>query len=194
MNGPQPSALEKFNAQTGNRIFSDKASLDSRYGTAIEIQLNTFIDPFCEIGSYTYIGQNVFITKAEIGRYCSIANNVSIGPGEHKLDRISTSSHFYDDAFDILTENDCIIGNDVWIGVDSIVKRNVTIGDGAVIGANSFVNKDVPPFAIVAGNPAKIIKYRFNDEQQQAITKSGWWLLELDEAEKAQQSLSKIIG
>lgn len=186
--------VEKFNAETGNRIFSDKASLDSKYGTGIEIQLNTFVDPFCAIGSYTYIGQNVFVTKAKIGRYCSIANNVSVGPGEHKLDRISTSSHFYDNAFNILTEKDCIIGNDVWIGVDSIIKRNVTIGDGAVVGANSFVTKDVPPFAIVAGNPAKIIKFRFTDEQQQAIVKSGWWLLEMEEAKKVQQDLAKNIG
>ena len=74
--------------------------------------------------------------------YVSIANNVTIGAGEHDLNKISTSSLFYDNAYDVLTEKDCIIGNDVWIGVDSIIRRGVTIGNGAIIGANSFVNQD----------------------------------------------------
>jgi virginiamycin A acetyltransferase len=136
------------------------------------------------IGDYTYIGFNCFVTKAEIGRYCSIANNISIGLGEHDLNQISTSSYFYDNAYQKLTEKKCTIGNDVWIGVDSIIRRGVTIGNGAVIGANSFVNQDVPDFAIVAGNPAKIIKYRFNTEQIEKINKSKWWQLNLIEAKK----------
>jgi len=70
---------------------------------------------------------------------------------------------------------ECVIGNDVWIGCNSTILRGVTIGNGAVIGANSLVNKDVPPYAIVVGSPAKIIKYRFDEEIIQALLKIKWW-------------------
>lgn len=68
-----------------------------------------------------------------------------------------------------------VIGNDVWIGAQAIIKQGVRIGDGAVIGANSFVNKDVEPFSIVVGSPAKHIKYRFEKNIQKAITESAYW-------------------
>jgi acetyltransferase-like isoleucine patch superfamily enzyme len=141
------------------------------------------------IGSYCYIGYNTFITKTTIGRYCSIANNVSIGNGEHLINNISTSSLFYDKPYEVLTLKDCIIGNDVWIGVCSTIRRGVTIGNGAIIGANSFVNKDVPPYAIVGGVPAKIIRYRFSDEQIEAIEKSNWWDFDISEAKKITSQL-----
>ena len=91
-----------------------------------------------------------------------------------------------------LTKDKIIIGNDVWIGTDSIIRRGVTIGDGAVIGANSFVNKDVPPFAVVAGNPAKLIRYRFSQKKIDCILKSEWWLLDLEQARIAVEKLEKI--
>lgn len=147
------------------------------------------------IGNYTYVGRNCSITKASIGRYVSIGNNVSIGPGEHQLDRISTSSYLYEsdvDWYDELTNKSVIIKNDVWIGTDSIIKRGVTVGNGAVIGANSFVNKDVPDFAVVAGNPARVIKYRLNENIRKAILKEEWWNLPLDEAKKAIKVIEKM--
>ena len=76
------------------------------------------------------------------------------------MDRVSTNTIFYEDAYDDLTKKECIIENDVWIGTDAIILRGVHIGNGAVIGANSVVTKDVPDFAIVAGVPAKIIKQK----------------------------------
>ena len=94
------------------------------------------------VGPHSYIGRNCFVTKADIGRYVSIGNFVSIGNGEHDLHRVSTSSMFYDDGYDVLTRGECVIENDVWIGVDAIIRRGVRIGHGAAIGANSFVNKD----------------------------------------------------
>lgn len=69
----------------------------------------------------------------------------------------------------------CKIGNDVWIGSNVLIKGGVTIGDGAVVGMGSIVTKDVPPYAVVAGNPAKIIKYRCNDEQIKALLRIKWW-------------------
>ncbi len=156
-----------------------------------QIMNSTIISSDSVVGDYTYIGYNCFITKANIGRYCSIANNVSIGLGEHDLTEISTSSYFYDNAYEKLTEKNCTIGHDVWIGVDSIIRRGVKIGNGAVIGANSFVNMDVPDFSIVAGNPAKIIKYRFTDSQILKISKSNWWNLEIETAKNIFKDLKK---
>ncbi len=159
-------------------------------GKHIEIR-NSKVDKYTTVGDYTYIGDGCTVTKAQIGRYVSIGNNVSIGPGEHDLTNISTSAWFYDKPFDVLCRNDCIIGNDVWIGVDSIIRRGVKVGNGAVIGANSFVNKDVPDFAIVVGNPAKIIRYRFEPDMQKKIVASDWWNKDLEEAKQIFLKLKK---
>ena len=134
------------------------------------------IDSNTEIGDYTYINKNVDITKAKIGRYCSIGSHVRIGLGEHDITQISTSGLLAPNSgYKSLTKKDCIIKNDVWIGVGAVIRRGVTIGNGAVIGANSFVNKDVPDFAVVGGCPAKIIKYRFDINKIDTILKSEYW-------------------
>ncbi|QNM86251.1 CatB-related O-acetyltransferase [Polaribacter pectinis] len=143
------------------------------------------------IGDNTYIGFNCNITESKIGRYCSIANNVSIGIGEHKINRVSTSSIFYKKPFETLTEKDCIIGNDVWIGSNVVVRRGVEIGDGAIIGANSFVNKNVKEFEIVGGVPSKHIRMRFNEETIITLKKSKWWLLDLEKAKRKILELEK---
>jgi tetratricopeptide (TPR) repeat protein/GT2 family glycosyltransferase/acetyltransferase-like isoleucine patch superfamily enzyme len=157
----------------------------------IQIMNGTQISADSRIGDHTYIGYNCFITKSVIGRYCSIANNVSIGQGEHDVSRISTSSLFYENPYQELTCGDCMIGNDVWIGVDSIIKRGVTIGDGAVIGANSFVSSDIPAFAIAAGSPARIIRFRFPPHKIAAIKASNWWNHGLERARRIIETLEK---
>lgn len=144
-----------------------------------------------QIGKYTYIGYNTAITRTTIGNYCSIASNVSIGMGEHDLDQISTNSIFYENQYEDLTKKDCSIGNDVWIGVDAIIRRWISIGNWAVIGANSFVNSDVPPYAIVAGSPAKVIRYRFTDAQITQIEDSQWWVHDKTEAKRIMEELTK---
>ncbi len=159
----------------------------------VEAHASSVISQDCVIGAFTYIGHHCFITRCSIGRYCSIANNVSVGIGEHKLDRVSTSSLFYEDPYQTLTEKESQIGNDVWIGSNSVIRRGITIGDGAVVGANSFVNKDVPDFAIVAGSPAKIIRYRLTDSQIKAVKDSGWWRLELEDARKEIERLKPFF-
>ncbi len=151
---------------------------------------NSIVSKDSDIGDYTYIGFNCFITKSTIGRYCSIANNVSIGMGEHRIKRVSTSTLFYEKPYEVLTEKNCIIGNDVWLGQNVVVRRGVTIGDGAIVGANSFVNKDVAAFSIVAGSPAKEIAKRFDDEKISAIKKSKWWEKDKEEAQKIINKLS----
>lgn len=145
------------------------------------IEIN-YIDEFSTIGKNTFIGKNVAITKTQIGNYCSIAPGVLIGMGEHDLSEISTSSLFYENAYDKLTEKECIIEHDVWIGANAIVLRGVKIRTGAVIGAGAVVTKDVPAFAVVVGIPAKIIKFRFDTEKQKIILLSKWWEKNKDEA------------
>lgn len=145
----------------------------------------TTLDSMSTIGDNTYIGNNCCITKSQIGRYSSIANNVAIGQGEHDISRTSTSTKIYKkriNIFEELTKGECIIGNDVWIGANAVIRRGVIIGDGAVIGANSFVNKDVPPYAVAGGCPAKVIKYRFSEEKINYLVNSRWWEKDLESA------------
>ena len=145
-----------------------------------------------EIGSYTYIGNNSSIIKSKIGRYCSIANNVSIGPSEHPRSSVATwLSHI--NTYDLLYDKECIIGHDVWIGVNSVVRRGVTIGNSAIIGANSFVNMDIPEFAIAAGSPAKIIKYRLTPETIDMVKSSRWWDYDVEESQKIIAELQNRI-
>jgi acetyltransferase-like isoleucine patch superfamily enzyme len=162
------------------KLFSEKKALEIKnrknsIGIGSIINLTSNVDNKSIVGSYCYLGKNVFITKSNVGNYTSIANNVSIGQGEHDITKVSTSSFFYENEFDELTKGSCKIGNDVWIGCDVVILRGVTIGDGAVIGANSVVTKDVPDFSVVCGVPAKVIKYRFSEENQNIIRSYQWW-------------------
>lgn len=163
-------------------IYRLGASASIKQNKHAMIMGSSFISKDTQIGDYSYIGYDCFITKTEIGRYVSIANGVQIGQGEHDLSRISNSSSFYDEPYNVLTEQKCIIESDVWIGAGSIIRRGVTIGTGAIIGANSFVNKDIPPFAIAVGSPAKIVRYKFSPSQMSMILYSKWWEKDLKEA------------
>jgi len=164
-------------------------SLNAIKGNHITAMDGVYICNDSVIESYSFIGFNSLISKTTIGRYNSIASNVNIGHGEHPLDAISTNSFLINDYHNILTSKACVIESDVWIGVGSIIRRGVTVGIGAVIGANSFVNKDVPPFAIVAGSPARIIRYRFDQNKINEILKSKWWELELEDAKEVIKKL-----
>ncbi len=126
----------------------------------------------CKIGAYTSIGSNSVLNRAIIGPYCSFASGVMIGGEEHAYWDISTSDRLSDEG---ISENDTIIGYDVWIGAQCYIRQGVRIGNGVVIGSNSFVNRDVPDYAIVAGSPAKVIKYRFDEKKIEAIKKSKYW-------------------
>ncbi len=151
-------------------------------GRGIEVQKGACIDDSTSIGSYCYIGKYSYITRAIIGSYVSIGNNVSIGQGEHDLERCSTSSLFYDSPYEVLTQGECVIGSDAWIGVDAIILRGVRVGVGSVVAANAVVTKDVPDFAIVAGVPAKILRYRFSETKRNKLLQSRWWELDIGEA------------
>lgn len=139
------------------------------------------------IGEHSY-GVPGFIEKGMsrlvIGRYCSIAGGVKIAFGDHRTDIATTYpfkalkrywQHVPEGAEDHRSKGDVIIGNDVWIGTDVFIGSGIRIGDGAVIGAKAVVVKDVPPYAIVAGNPGRIIRHRFAPDVIAALLDLRWW-------------------
>jgi len=145
----------------------------------------------CSIKRYTYIGRQSIIQNAAIGSFCSIASNVLIGLGNHPVDLFSTSPIFYrkkntfklslvDEDYDFSEYKPVFIGHDVWIGAKAMILDGVNIGDGVIVAANSVVTKDVPAYAIVAGVPAKVIKYRFSDEKIQKLKSLQWWKLPVE--------------
>lgn len=150
-----------------------------------------------EIGAFSYaVSGFYFATK--IGRYCSIGENVQVGRQSHPMHWASTSPAFYRSYSQVLdlpvtdidlstspndflnsttprTKKSTIIKNDVWIGHGAFILPGVTIGNGAVVAAQSVVTKDVPDYAVVGGNPAKIIKYRFEEKFVYNLLESKWW-------------------
>lgn len=172
-----------------NAVVGDYSTIDSSIlekGVRLQ-RFQTVIGS--EIGSYSYTGRNFCCMESSIGSFCSISWNVSIGGGEHDYRRITTHAMLYNDDFDFLGERDplygrfdreCTVGNDVWIGCNAVVQRGVYIGDGAVIGSGAVVTKDVPAYSIVAGTPARVIKYRFDSELVDRLESLKWW--ELDES------------
>lgn len=138
------------------------------------------------MGRYSYIGKRSSLVNADVGAFCSIAADVCVGMGQHDLKKISTSPLFTEKhngtgrswadqehfQFEKVT-----VGNDVWIGERAMIMGGKTIGDGAVIGAGALVTRDVPPYAIVGGVPARIIRYRFSPDIIDALEKVQWWSL-----------------
>ena len=137
-----------------------------------------------EIGLYSYGGcfnPDNIQAFAKIGRYCSFAENVYIYNANHPLSFKSTHPFFYNPSLgyvetEHISRRSIVIGNDVWIGQNAIILASVTnIGDGAVIGAGTVVTKNVPDFAVVVGNPGKVIKYRFTEETIRKLKQERWW-------------------
>ena len=141
----------------------------------------------------TYFDRNVNIIswsdeyKIRVGKYCSIGRDCNFFlHANHRSDWITTSSQLWGPVTDEIAQmhmemghpickGDIIIENDVWIGAKSTIMSGVKIHNGAVVAASSTVTKDIPPYAIVGGNPAKIIKYRFSELQIELLLKIGWW-------------------
>jgi len=173
----------------------------------IEIPNNIRLEPYStywsasgrrliSMGSFSYVG-SLMPATAKVGRYCSIAAGLKVFGNSHPHQWASTSPLFYsrsklaktfqDDQKTVIHSRDykvandpIVIGNDVWIGQDVVLARGITIGDGAVIAANSIVTKDVPSYAIVGGNPARIIKMRYADGIIEKMLNLKWWMYSPD--------------
>lgn len=136
----------------------------------------------CTIGEASSIANSTVINNYEIGNYCAISWNVTIGGGEHPVNSLMMINRKFlfdnDDSINglhpVLNEAGKI-GSDVWIGAGASIKTGVHIGDGAVVGANAVVTKDVSPYTIVAGVPAKPIRKRFSDEIIKELLEIRWW-------------------
>lgn len=146
-----------------------------------------------KIGKYSYIGNNSFVIDTDIGNFTSISTDCYIGGASHPINWVSTSPVFHKwenimkknfsrHNFEIFKKTK--IGNDVWIGNRVIIKSGVTIGDGAIVGMGSVVTKDIGPYEIWAGNPAKLIKKRFDDETIKHLENIKWWDWEDDKINK----------
>lgn len=158
---------------------------------------------FSTVGKYTYFSRNTFVYHADVGRFCSVAGRVSIGLPHHDLNHVSTSPVFLEESnymgvnFAENTSPDerrVSIGNDVWIGDDSIILGGVKVGNGAVIAAGAVVTKDVPPYAIVGGVPAKVIKYRFDEETVRELEEIKWWEWDEEKIKKNKAFFEKRVN
>ena len=140
------------------------------------------------IGRYSYVCNDTDVECADIGQFCSISDHCRIGMGGHTLSHISSCPLFtqringcqeqwVDQDIHAVEEKRAVLGNDVWVGSHVLINGGVTVGHGAVIGAGAVVVKDVPPYAIVGGVPAKVIRYRFSPEIIEKLLELQWWNL-----------------
>lgn len=164
-----------------------------------KIAKNVKIGSHCNIqrgrvSSFSYVGDYCELPQVEIGKFCSIATHVTLAAGNHPMSYVSTSPYTYSTIRNSFTKKQLYaqeffytdenhkylgkIGNDVWIGTGATLvcgSKALNIGDGAVIAAGAVVTKDVPPYAVVAGCPARILKYRFPKETICRLEKEQWW-------------------
>ena len=160
--------------------------VDTRLGAYTEVGARTSLTEVT-MGDYSYVVNDGQITYTTIGKFCSIAAMIRINPGNHPMHR-ATQAHFTyrassyfpgeaDDAdfFAWRREHHVTIGHDVWMGHGAVVLPGRNIGTGAVIAAGAIVTKDVPPYTIVAGNPARAIRRRFSEQVETGLTDLAWW-------------------
>ena len=170
--------------------------IKSRILGPLYLNRNTQLGPEVTVGKYFGMNESCFVARATVGGYGAIGARTSINPFNHPVDWLSISEFQYHpnsfdwvpeyNEFDRLTRTPDMfkhvtIGNDVWTGHNVNVLAGVNVGDGAVIAAGSVVTRDVPPYAIVAGVPAKVKRYRFSEPVIERLLRVKWWELELSE-------------
>lgn len=176
------------------RVVTGKKGIYGEMGKKNHFAQGVLIYEQATIGNYNYFAPYTIVNNASIGNYCSIGPGGRIGLGEHDMTAISMRPIVANgdgnmELFDL--EHPTIIGNDVWVGANVIIKQGVKIGTGAVIGANSLVLKDVPSYAVVYGSPARYVRMRFNEEQIKKIERSRWYEHDVVDAKRI---IKGIIG
>lgn len=154
-----------------------------------------------EIGLYSYgcFDLTHFPKGTKIGRYCSFARNCALTLGNHPMKFKSLHPFFFNPDLGVVNELKIkrpkfTIGHDVWVGTNALVLPGASkIGTGSIIGAGSVVTRDVPPFAIVTGNPARILKYRFSEKTINNILESQWWEKDIEEIVKDQNAFNLFV-
>jgi acetyltransferase-like isoleucine patch superfamily enzyme len=166
-----------FKKLRGSSIIASKIHETSKIESGCHI-VNTNFE------KHSFCGYDCEIINCNVGSFCSIANNVRIGGYAHPAEWVSTSPVFYEGMDSVKAkfskhkrnqDKTTTIGHDVWIGQGALIKQGVQIGSGAIIGMGSIVTKDVEPYTIVAGSPAKVIRKRFKDEIIEKLCAIKWW-------------------
>lgn len=164
-------------------------------GKGNRFSFGVYVHESAVIGKNNYIGPYTMINNATIGNYCSIAPSVKIGQANHSKDYITTYNNISSKLIGFsMYEKPALIENDVWIGANAVVMQGVTVGNGAVIGANAVVTTDIPPYAVAVGIPAKVVKFRFSVENIAIIEESNWFHYDLEKAESTILSLQNRLG
>ena len=164
-----------YNLSHNTNIKSYYASISAEYGEKVLIDKNTIIESDVCIGDHSYVNKNSSIENCVIGKYCSISSGVYICPFEHDIDIITTHPIAYRFNCEKQKRKPVYIGNDVLISLNSIILEGVTIGNGAVIGAGAVVTRNVEPYEVVGGVPAKHIRYRTDKKSIELLEKMEWW-------------------
>lgn len=188
--------IQYYNLKKSCHIYTNKIplnvllnSFNNNIGREVLLNKDVKLIGNIKIGDYTYINGGYLYT-GEIGKFCSMGFNITIGPGEHFTDKVSTYP-IKNRVCKVLDINEFkkdrppIIGNDVWVGNNVTILQGVNIGDGAVIASGSVITKNIEPYSIVAGIPAKKIKNRFTDEQVKKLKKISWWNWEIEKIMKS---------
>jgi phosphonate metabolism protein (transferase hexapeptide repeat family) len=187
---------EKSKAERKNMIASAELSTQPLIGKETTLHKST-LGYACEIGErckvshstlndYSYLSSDCDVINTTIGKFCSIASHVRINPGNHPLPRVALHHFTYrasryglgvdeDAFFQWRASSPVTIGHDVWLGHGVVVLPGVTIGNGAAIGAGTIVTKDIAPYSIVVGNPGKVLRSRFSEEEISGLEKLAWW-------------------
>lgn len=174
---------KRFKNSKIQSLLPPKVESKIQNGTIIEKNV-TIPAKISFIGRHVYIGQNTSISHCQsIGSFTSISMGVRIGLMSHPQNFISTSPVFYasrrgfvaQDTYQEDEGKNTVIGADVLISANVLIRNGVTIGHGAIIGAGAFVDKDIPPYAIAVGAPARVIGYRFEEALIERLLKSSWW-------------------
>lgn len=168
----------------GPRALSKGAKLELEVPVALgDAEINV---RYLRVGAHTYMRGGHLLMVGSIGRFCSIGQDVVIGQDPHgpPPDWLSTHPALFDGQGSSQAYNspwlDVEIGHDVWIGKEAIIMKGVRVGHGAIVAARAVVTRDVPPYAIVAGMPAKVLRYRFAPDIIERLLASHWWSLPLD--------------